>query len=343
MPERCYTVTEAFGRTLGGTTPAGAYATLATRQGSFHAPDLAEAEELTVHFQGMELPCFARPLGPPTADSHYRTLELAAEALTSLWHNDASWPENAVLALNLAPCHHLTPNWNRLRTDLIHTLELAGELPLADWCEQAPWVPLAQPEDWQAIEPDLSVIWLSADSLLNQVTVRKLANRVATRYFDAGLILGEAATALRLDPQPKAGKPRLTIHTDALATLYREQPRLQALNPYHDSLVAHRDPGQPQEVLWQQWLDQYPAASPFERIHSLPVVLGFGYVGNAGPGLSVLCALGRQRLPCPPATRQWLFHQRLDNQYQLMVLDTPSNNLPQTTADALGSTGGLSG
>lgn len=339
MPERTYTVTEAFGRTLGGATPTGAYATLATRQGSFHAPDLAEAEELTVRFQGQELPCFARPLGTPVADGHYRTLELAADALAGLWHAADTWPDNTVLALNLAPCHEANPNWTRLRADLIHTLELAGEPTLADWCEHARWFPLAHPEDWQSIEPDLTVIWLSADSLLNRTTVRKLANRVATRYFDAGLILGEAATALRLDPQPKADKPRLTIHTDALKVLDKAHPTLEALNPYRESLVAHTDPGQSHEVRWQQWLNQYPAASLFERIHSLPVVLGFGYVGNAGPGLNVLCALGRQRLPCPPATRQWLFHQRLDNQYQLMMLDTPTQNEPQLTTN----TGGLSG
>ncbi|GGX52568.1 hypothetical protein [Saccharospirillum salsuginis] len=343
MPERIYTVTEAYGRTLGGETPIGAYATLATRQGSFHAPDLDEADELTVRFQGMELPCFARPLGPPSADGHHRTLELAADALAGLWHTADSWPDDAVLALNLASCHNPTPNWDRLRADLIHTLELAGELALAGWCEHALWFPLHRPEDWQAIEPNQTVIWLSADSLLNQSTVKKLAGRVATRYFDAGLILGEAATAVRLDSQPGVGKPRLTIHTDALTPLDREQPALTGFNPYSEALVAHLDPGQKHEVRWQRWLDQYPCPSPFDRIQSLPAVLGFGYVGSAGPGLNVLCALGRQRLPCPPATRQWMFHQSLDNRYQLMVLDVPMNNASHPTTQAPEQKGGLSG
>lgn len=343
MAERCYTVIDIHGRTLGGPTPAGAYATLATRQGSFHAPSLDESADLTIRFQGMELPCFARPLGTPSADGYRRRLELAAEALTGLWHAAESWPDNAVLALSLAPCHGPIPNGPRLHADLTHTLLLAGELALAEWCEQARSVPLDRPEDWPSINAGLPVIWLSADSLLNQTAVHQLADRVATRYFDAGLILGEAATALRLDPAPVNGKARLTIHEDTLATLDRQHPTLRKLNPYQEGLVAHLDPGQAHDIRWGQWLDQYPATSLFDRIQSLPVVLGFGYVGNAGPGLSVLCALGRQRLPCPAATRQWLFHQQLDNRYQLMVLDVPTNNVRQPTTNAPGSTGGLSG
>lgn len=337
-----WTVQAASAYTQGGNTPASVYATTATRQGDVHQPGLSEHEHLTVDVEGQALPCYALPAdaeqGEQIFDAHARSVALASKALAALWNQHEPNLTGTPLVLSVNENDWSTAEAFQER--LVDALFAMGEVALAEWCDQTPVYRLDDPEQRKPIEAESTLVWLSADTLINQATVDRLSDRVAVKHFPDGLVLGEAATALWLTTGSVPGGARLTLYSDPLPQLNSNQPMLAEVQPYSQALVTHLDQDMDQQAHWHQWLGDFEPKTEFDLIQHASLSLGFGYVGSAGPGLAVLCALGRSQMPCPPVDTQWIFHQNLDNSYSLMKLET-SNNTALTQPQP--KTGGLSG
>ena len=322
-----WTIKSASAYTQGGATPASIYATAVTRQGNVHQPGLTTSDRLSILVDGLELPCFVCPADNDTSENGWvRSALLAAHALTGLWNREGPFFKDGSLALSIARSNGTVDAESTIREDttrtlLVDSLYALGETSLASWCEQAPITFVDKPEDWLTVPRDAPLIWLSADSLINTATVRRLSDRVAAKHFEDGLVLGEAATAVWLNPEPQPGFPRLTVFPTTVPTLTIKEPTLADVRPYTHDLVSHLDQDVDQQAQWSQWLGSFRPTLDLEHPRQTPLNLGFGYVGTAGPGLAVLCALGRQVMPCPPADTLWLFHQGLDRQYGVMKLD----------------------
>lgn len=343
MPDT-WTLQAARACTGAGNTPAAVYATATTRKGNIQKSSLEASDCLFLPFQGLELPCFVCPADDDQEENGLiRSLQLAGRALAELQQPKFPWPQETVLALSLNKVY-LANHKAALETargQLVNQLYVQGDIALAQWCAQATLAEVNRPEDWRQLEHTDSVLWLSADSLLNTATVKRLNTRIATQYFDDGLVLGEAATALWLTRAPEAGRPTLDVHGETLAELDRRQAPLDSVQPYLEGLVAHLDGGTDHQAAWRQWLGQYDENSPYYWEQHEQITLGFGYVGTAGPGLCVVCALGRLQMPCPPIDRQWLVHQSLEPGYSLMTLDP--NREEHSTAQDSTDTGGQHG
>lgn len=337
-------VKAASGYTLGGHTPAAVYAVAATRQGDIDQPGLTESESLTIDVDGLPLPCYTFPAnaeqGEHTFDGRMRATRLAAKALAALWNRHGPLPETTAMVFSVNRDDWPTEPVDVIQEPLVEACLELGELALAEWCRLAAVYRMDEPKDKALIEAETSLVWLSADSLINQATVDRLSDRVAIQYFTDGLVLGEAATAIWLTSEPQPGAARLTLYPEPLNKLDANEPNLAEVQPYAHGLVTHLDQDLDQQAQWHQWLGDYEPKTEFDQVQQTSVTLGFGYVGAAGPGLAVLCALGRHQMPCPPVATQWLFHQNLDHSYSLMKLDSHTDT---ATPDHEPKQGGLSG
>lgn len=341
MDKLQWTVKAANAYTQGGKTPAAIYATAATRQGDIHQPGLSESESLTVDVDGLALPCYTFPADDEYGiDGRERSARLAAKALAELWNRHGPIPQTTAIVFSVSQEVWGSDPAETIQDELArHFIEL-GDLALVDWCEVAAVYRMDEPEDRAMIEAASSLVWLSADSLINQATVERFSDRVAIKHFTDGLVLGEAATAIWLTTDPSPGSARLTLYPEPLTELMGSDPRLADIQPYSHGLVTHLDQDLDQQAHWHQWLGDFEPKTEFDALQHASITLGFGYVGAAGPGLAVLSALGRRQMPCPPVATQWLFHQHLNHQYSLMKLDSYTNT---ATPAAQPKQGGLSG
>lgn len=341
MDELQWTVKAASAYTQGGKTPATIYGTVVTRQGDINQPGLSESESLTVRVDDLDLPCYTLPAdGDYDIDSRARSARLAAKALAELWNRHGPIPPTTAMVCSLN-----REDWGSHPADvfqdlLVNNFMALGDPALVDWCSLCTVYQMDEPKDRAQIAAETSLVWLSTDSLINQATLDRLGDRVAIKHFSDGLILGEAATAVWLTSDASSGTARLTLYTEPLANLTASDTRLAVVQPYRHGLVTHLDQSLDQQANWHQWLGDFKPASEFDALQHISLSSGFGYVGAAGPGLAVVCALGRRQMPCPPVDTQWLFHQSPDQQYTLLKLDSTPHT---ATPAAQPKQGGLSG
>ena len=320
-----------------GDTAAAIYAALASGESRLQA-----SEDITLAYEGLALPCLICPVDDdPDTQGLTRSLQLAARALMQLYEQVTDWPMQATVALSLSrqQMQQAGAREQDVHGDLIHALYQQGATPLARWCEQALWcdpsalfAPTSVPATGDATtetEPaPRSLIWLSADSLINPASVRQLGRRIARESREDGLILGEAATAIWLSRDSEPGsepgvhphRPRLRVYPPLAALDHRSAP-LNAIQLDTDALISQRDGDPERQSRWQLWLDH---TDPASLNHSRPqdrLETSFGHVGAAAPGLCVLAGLGRLQLPCPPVTRVWLLSETLEHTFNVMTLE----------------------
>ncbi|MEX2366460.1 MAG: hypothetical protein WD601_07610 [Pseudohongiellaceae bacterium] len=336
-----WAVKAASAYTQGGKTPAAIYAAVATRQGDINQPGLSESESLTVDVDGLALPCYTFPAdGEHGLDGRARSARLAAKALAELWNRHGPLPPTTAMVCSVNQQDWGSDPAEAIQDQLVNNFFELGDPALVDWCSLCSVYRMDEPKDRALIETETSLVWLSADSLVNQATVDRLSDRVAIKHFPDGLVLGEAATAIWLTTDPSPGSARLALYPEPLIELTGSNPKLADIQPYSHGLVTHLDQDLDQQAHWHQWLGDFEPKTEFDTLQCASITLGFGYVGTAGPGLAVLCALGRQQMPCPPVATQWLFHQTLDQRYSLLKLDSS----PNTATPAIQpKQGGLSG
>jgi len=314
---------------------------VATRQGNINQPGLSESESLTIDVDGLALPCYTFPAdGEHGIDGRARSAHLAAKALAELWNRHGPIPPTTAMVCSVNQQDWGSDPAEAIQDQLVNNFFELGDPALVDWCSRCSVYRMDEPKDRALIEAETSLVWLSADSLVNQATVERLSDRVAIKHFADGLVLGEAATAIWLTTAPSPGSAQLTRYVEPLAALTTKAPLLTDIQPYTHGLVTHLDQDLDQQAHWHQWLGDFEPKTEFDALQHASITQGFGYVGAAGPGLAVLCALGRRQMPCPPVTTQWLFHQNLDHHYNLMKLDSYTNT---ATPAAQPKQGGLSG
>ncbi|WP_028672269.1 hypothetical protein [Saccharospirillum impatiens] len=341
MAEQRWSIKAAHACTARGSDPASLWASAAGFQAVIQPePNLSQFVE------DQALASLTSPAGGDYQPNDViRSQSLAASLL-------AGWKEplptsNVTLALTLGrpgEGYRGGQRVEQLRAGLVAALRIAGAPHWAEWCSAATLASIDCPQDWErisrsssaAVQPD--ILWLSADSLINPGALKQLGDRVSNEQFTDGLVLGEGASVLWLQPLPQASNhplAQLTLHTCTIAELNAEQSPLSSIDPNREGLVNHALTDPKSQTQWYRWLDTYPEADALTEPQHNWLTAGLGYLGSAGWSLGILAALGRLPMPCPPVNRVQALHQMPAGHWFLATLE-PAN--PASESHAMSTT-----